>query len=1216
MAADADDIGSSAPTTATVLKGRTQNEESALYPLADNGDDYVRGDPECFAVQLGSRIPPWRAGATGAIEIEIKLDRGTIAMGTNPEATSKHTAKVEESAGTLDVPVTVDFLPIDDTTFTIEVLNTGTATEGSDFTLATTTLTFGTTTAKTQNLVVTLTDDDEVEENETIELRIAGRLSVLDDYRADSNGKLATITITSEDTPDTLDLSALTGATSTDGTNFSAMTGAGAIVPAFDAGTTTYRATVGNDITHVRLTPTTATTTASVKVGKAGTTLDPVTSGSPSAAIPLAVGDNAITVEVTDADSATRDYTVTVRRVPPGTEWWATMVPEEYSEGGGGFGCSDDVQCDSQLTDNDFTVGGADNKFYNLVDDNTGGGGGNFDESTNAALQALKFCVGDDAHTIGSSGIPSGDDWGWAARVPVSVSIGTVCALSDNADLSSLTASKATSTTSTFTSLALSPPPPFNPATTTYTAMVTNDITHAKLTPSVSGSADAVTIKVGPQGGTLEVVVSGSASQALALAEGANPFTVEVTAEDGVTTKVYTVTITRESSLPSVSLSASPNPVPEGSAVTITATLSAATTSDVTIPVTITDNSAQPEDHGTLASITISGGSTTGTGTISTNQDSDYADETFTVYLGTPLPTGIVAGSPSSVQITIRDDDTPPTPTVSISAAPNPVAEGSSVTITARLSAATTSPVTVVATVTQRTAGAPGTASWTIPIAANALTGTTTIATMHDDDGNHETFTLSLATPPTGITLGSPSSVTITIRDDEATAPGPVTGLSVGPGYGSLTLSWTAPVGEVTRYEVHYTRSRTVAADADVVPGHYGLYPETEWVMDRRHSGALGLRPTQTINNLEPEFHRVRVRAMNGHGWGPWVEGSGTPMHRKITVSLSATPNPLVEGGDVTVTATLKIGDLPTILQYDFFIPLRVVRESSEAGDHGTTHGVTIRKLQRSASVVIPTHRDGDGDDEFFTVSVGNVTEPVRAHDTEGSVRIRIAEREPPRVSLEASPNPVHEGNTVTVTARLSQAMSTDLTVPVTVTRIDSEHDDHWTLSSITVPRGRTTGTGTIATRVDDDTDDERFTVALGSVPLPATAGSPTSLEVTIADRTEPEPVVPTDTLGPLSISPSPAEEGSTVTLTATLDNTAPSGGITVTFWTYDGRSNSADADDYTLSPSRREQGSWFFHRHPRDQDSPGTADRHGDAVPGGGRYHRGRRDLHSASHR
>ena len=107
---------------------------------------------------------------------------------------------------------------------------------------------------------------------------------------------------------------------------------------------------------------------------------------------------------------------------------------------------------------------------------------------------------------------------------------------------------------------------------------------------------------------------------------------------------------------PTVSLSASPNPVTEGSSVTVTATLSQSLSSNVTIPVTLTDNTAESGDHGTLRSITIAANAASGTGTITTNQDTNEDDETFTVALGT-LPSSVTAGSPSSVTVTIRDDD-------------------------------------------------------------------------------------------------------------------------------------------------------------------------------------------------------------------------------------------------------------------------------------------------------------------------------------------------------------------------------------------------------------------------------------------------------------------------------------------------------------------------------------------------------------------------------
>ena len=103
-----------------------------------------------------------------------------------------------------------------------------------------------------------------------------------------------------------------------------------------------------------------------------------------------------------------------------------------------------------------------------------------------------------------------------------------------------------------------------------------------------------------------------------------------------------------------VGLSASPNRVDEGADVTVTVTLSAPLQSDVAIPVTLTAGTAEPDDYGALASIPIAAGETSGTGTVSTRQDADAANETFTVTLGS-LPETVVEGSPSSVTVMIED---------------------------------------------------------------------------------------------------------------------------------------------------------------------------------------------------------------------------------------------------------------------------------------------------------------------------------------------------------------------------------------------------------------------------------------------------------------------------------------------------------------------------------------------------------------------------------
>ena len=108
-------------------------------------------------------------------------------------------------------------------------------------------------------------------------------------------------------------------------------------------------------------------------------------------------------------------------------------------------------------------------------------------------------------------------------------------------------------------------------------------------------------------------------------------------------------------STPTVSLSASPHPVvDEGKPVTVTARLSGTLSRAVTVPLVLTAGTAEPGDYGSLESITINAGATTGAGTVATTNDADRDDETFTVALGA-LPPSVTAGSPASVTVTVRD---------------------------------------------------------------------------------------------------------------------------------------------------------------------------------------------------------------------------------------------------------------------------------------------------------------------------------------------------------------------------------------------------------------------------------------------------------------------------------------------------------------------------------------------------------------------------------
>ena len=381
-------------------------------------------------------------------------------------------------------------------------------------------------------------------------------------WSTDSQGAIALIRVKGAAKQDTANanLSALTAATHTSSTGtFTSLT----LTPStFSATTTSYTATVGNARTHLKLTPTVAATGATVKVGK-GTSLTTVTSGSASAAIPLSVGSNAITVEVTAADGTTKKtYTVTVTRVPTGTVWQAILTPQDLGAGFG-LGCtitfpSGANRCDVEttLTGDDFSVG----SNSHTIDGIQFSGGTlvlTFSVASAAtyqsSLSSLNFCVGSTALAFSNSSASGGVNvrqWTstgltWTAGTPVSLSIGTSCpqqtttpTQSSDATLSGLTLTQATSASGPFSALSIGN---FAAGTATYAASVANSITHVKLRPTVNDSNASV--KVG-KGTSLTTVASGSPSAAIALDVGANALKVEVTAEDG-TKQTYTVTVTR-----------------------------------------------------------------------------------------------------------------------------------------------------------------------------------------------------------------------------------------------------------------------------------------------------------------------------------------------------------------------------------------------------------------------------------------------------------------------------------------------------------------------------------------------------------------------------------------------------------------------------------------------------------------------------------------------
>ena len=778
---------------------------------------------------------------------------------------------------------------------------------------------------------------------------------------------------------DPTDLSALTAESSTDNNTFAALT----LSPEFDADTTGYTAVVDDDVTHVRLTPTLADTGSSVKVGKAGTTLTTVPSGSASGAIALANGENAISVEVTASDTTTKTYTVYVIR---GTVWSATLTPAEIGNPVTRIGCADG-NCDTLLTESDFAVGGTD---YSVIVVVTWPGNLalQFNLDKNSALQALQFCVGTTPFelpdTTSNSVNWSNPGIAFTAGTSVSLSIGTSCAQqvvqSSNANLGGLTASGNATETGTFTPFDLYPA--FSATATSYTATVPNATAWAKLTPTVADTGKA-TVKVGPQGTTLTAVTDAEASAAQALSVGSNNvFTVRVTAEDS-TTKDYTVTITRRSPFLVSNAVQTPDITPYG-------------TGNVSLAQAFTTGAVS--GGYTLGSIDVV---TPTTGITETQRDTIRAE----------LWSAATGGAPGSKLADLAVPAHPiSTGSVSFAAPANTV-----------LSASTTY-YAVFYTVGAFDMGlrftysdsedAGSAAGWSIADGVREASADVPASTSTWSAQGTGSLKITVRGSAGSVQPASSNANLSNLTAQSSPDSNTFTALPLSPAFDAATASYTATVPYSSN---SLTLTPTVedtgkATMALFIPGVSSPFAQP----DGMASGFLSL-------NVGDNVFTIRVTAEDGVTTKDYTV---TITRRALTVSLSAAPNPVTEGQSVTIRATLSEPHDSALT-----IPLAITDVTAEAADHGALANIAIAANALSGTGTIQTNHDSDDIDETFTVALGTPPTPVVA-GSPSSVPITIRDDEGvATVKLSVKPNPSPENSKVSIEAILSKRADSDVSI-------------------------------------------------------------------------------------------------------------------------------------------------------------------------------------------
>ena len=386
---------------------------------------------------------------------------------------------------------------------------------------------------------------------------------------------------------------------------------AGTLNPVFASGTTSYTASVPFTTTSLTATPTVADATASVTVNGVA-----VTSGNASGAIALAVGSNTITTVVTAQDGTTTStYTTTVTRAAAsGNNQLGALslssgaLTPAFASGTTGYTASVG-NATTSLTATPTVADATASVTVNGVATTSGNASG-----------AIALNVGSNTITVTVTA---------QNGTPLSYTVTVTRAGSSNADLSALSLSSGT--------LA----PAFAAGTTSYTASVSNATTSLTVTPTVAAGTASVTVNG-------VATTSGNASGAIALNVGSNTLTTVVTAQDGTTTKTYTVTVTRAASsnadLSALSLSSGTlSPVFASGTTGYVASIAAGTSSLTVTPTaaagtsSITVNGVAVTSGAASGAIAMNPGSNTVT-IVVTAQNS--ATKSYTVTITRALPSG------------------------------------------------------------------------------------------------------------------------------------------------------------------------------------------------------------------------------------------------------------------------------------------------------------------------------------------------------------------------------------------------------------------------------------------------------------------------------------------------------------------------------------------------------------------------------------------------
>ena len=402
-------------------------------------------------------------------------------------------------------------------------------------------------------------------------------------------------------------------APSTDATLSALTINNGAVIdPVFNSANYSYTSSVLFAVTRIKITPTTTSSTSKIRVNG-----NSVTSGSASGDLFLNVGTNNINVVVTAEDGATtKTYSIVLTRQPASNNASLANLTLNNSAVLSPVFSSGNLGYTSSVA---FAVSSI--RVTPTLDDATASVSvNNSNVASGAASSPITLNVGNNTINI----VVTAQDGSTRRVYTITV---TRAAASTNADLQNLSIDQGTLS------------PVFGKNTLIYGATISNSISVLKITPVLDAATSS--IKINGQTAT------NNQQYNVNLNFGDNPINIVVTAENGSTTKAYTLTATRslsaDANLSSLSLSSG----------TLSPTFSSATTSyTASVPFATASITVSAVKAQSNAIVKVTGTAVSGSKLVALNVGANVIPVEVTAQNGTTIKTytiTVTRGAASSV---------------------------------------------------------------------------------------------------------------------------------------------------------------------------------------------------------------------------------------------------------------------------------------------------------------------------------------------------------------------------------------------------------------------------------------------------------------------------------------------------------------------------------------------------------------------------------------